>query len=224
MIIAFIPCLSIEKWHTRWLTEPIKIILDPCPSWLIKASRDGTAGWAKEVIDASLRGGVVPGHLKEAVVRPLLKRSCLDPENLSNYRPVANVPFLGKVLERVVAGQLQTFLEETDFLDPFQSGFRPGFGTETALVALYDDLCRERDRGSVTCWFSLISQRLSIPSTMVSFWSDWLRWEWEVLRLQWFRSYLAGRLQKVGLGEHCSAPWILQYGVPQGSVLSPMLL
>ena len=41
-------------------------------------------------------------------------------------------------------------LDETDFLDPFQSGFRPGFGTETALVALYDDLCRERDRGSVT--------------------------------------------------------------------------
>ena len=40
--------------------------------------------------------------------------------------------------------------DEMDFLDPFQSGFRPGFGTETALVALYDDLCQERDRGSVT--------------------------------------------------------------------------
>ena len=48
-----------------------------------------------------------------------------------------------------VAGQLQTLLEETDYLDPFQSGFRSGFGTETALVTLYDDLCQEKDRGSV---------------------------------------------------------------------------
>ena len=104
--------------------------MDPCPSWLIKASRDGIAGWAKKVINASLREGVVPGSLKEAVVRPLLKKSSLDLENLSNYRPVANVPFLGKVLEQVVAGQLQTLLDETDYLDPFQSGFRPGFGTE----------------------------------------------------------------------------------------------
>ncbi|KAF7246492.1 PDZ domain-containing RING finger protein 4, partial [Varanus komodoensis] len=66
-----------------------------------------------------------------------------------NYRPVTNIPFLGKVLERVVAGQLQALLDETDYLDPFQSGFRPGYGTESALVALYDDLCREKDRGSV---------------------------------------------------------------------------
>ena len=78
-------------------------------------------------------------------MRPLLKKSSLDPEKLSNYRPLANVPFLGKVLE--VAGQLQTHLDEIDYLDPFQSGFRPGFVTETALVALYDDLCRKRDGG-----------------------------------------------------------------------------
>ena len=74
----------------------------------------------------------------------------MDPRLVVNYRPVANLPNLGKVLERVVARQLQALLDETDFLDPFQSGFRPGFGTETALVALYDDLCQERDRGSVT--------------------------------------------------------------------------
>ncbi|KAF7246048.1 Ribosyldihydronicotinamide dehydrogenase [quinone] [Varanus komodoensis] len=68
----------------------------------------------------------------------------------TNYRPVANIPFLGKVLERVVAGQLQALLDETDYLDPFQSGFRPGYSTESALVTLYDDLCREKDRGSTS--------------------------------------------------------------------------
>ncbi|KAF7236183.1 Polynucleotide 5'-hydroxyl-kinase NOL9 [Varanus komodoensis] len=68
----------------------------------------------------------------------------------TNYRPVANIPFLGKVLERVVAGQLQALLDETDYLDPFQSDFRPRYGTESALVALYDDQCREEDRGSAS--------------------------------------------------------------------------
>ncbi|KAF7236814.1 Extracellular calcium-sensing receptor [Varanus komodoensis] len=74
----------------------------------------------------------------------------MDPEMATNYRPVANIPFLGKVLERVVAGQLQALLDETDYLDPFQSGFRPGYGTESALVALYDDLCREKYRGNAS--------------------------------------------------------------------------
>ncbi|KAF7251094.1 28S ribosomal protein S6, mitochondrial, partial [Varanus komodoensis] len=63
--------------------------------------------------------------LGQVAVRPVLKKASLDPEVAANYRPVANIPFLGKVLEQVVAGQLQALLEETDYLDSFQSGFRP---------------------------------------------------------------------------------------------------
>ena len=86
-------------------------------------------------------------NLKKAVVRPLLKKPTLDPRDPANYRPVSNLPFLGKVIERAIANQLQTFLEETSALDPFQSGFRPGHGTETALVALLDDFRRHLDQG-----------------------------------------------------------------------------
>ena len=113
----------------------------------------------------------------------------------------------------MVAGQQQTLLDETDYLYPFQLGFRPGFGTETALVALYDDLCWERDGGSVTL---LILLDLSVAFNTVD--HGILLERLADLgvggtALQWFCSYL------VVLGEHYSAPWILQYGVPQGPVL-----
>ena len=58
---------------------------------------------------------------------------------MGHYPPVPNVPFLGKVLERVAASQLQGFLDEMDDRDPFQSGFRPGYGAETSLIASVDD-------------------------------------------------------------------------------------
>ena len=85
--------------------------------------------------------------MKKAVVRPLLKKSTLDPQDPVNYRPVSNLPFLYKVIKQATADQLQTFLEETSALDPFQSRFRPGHGVETALVALMDDLRRYLDQG-----------------------------------------------------------------------------
>ncbi|KAF7242950.1 putative RNA-directed DNA polymerase from transposon BS [Varanus komodoensis] len=163
---------------------------------------------------------------QEAVVRPVLKKASLDPEVAAHYRPVANIPFLGKVLERVVAGQLQALLDETDYLDPFQSGFRPGYGTESALVALYDDLCRERDRGSasllvlldLSAAFDTIDHGILL-NRIAGLGVGGTAW-W------WFRSCLNGRFQKVVLGDKmdpCGTPWHNCHGVPQGSILSPLL-
>ncbi|KAF7240874.1 putative RNA-directed DNA polymerase from transposon BS [Varanus komodoensis] len=172
---------------------PTTCLLDPCPSWLINNSKHWIGIWILEVVNASLREGRVPASLKEAV------------------------------LEWVVAGQLQALLDEIDYLDPFQSGFRPGYGTESALVALYDGLCREKDRGSAsllvlldlsaafdTIDHGILLDRLAgvgVGGTV----------------LQWFRSYLNDRFQKVVLGDYGSAPWQLCHGVPQGSILSPLL-
>ena len=71
-------------------------------------------------------------------------------DNIGNYRPVANVSFLSKVVD-----QLQALLDETNALDPFQSDFRLCHGTETALVALFDDLLREPDRGKMSLFVLL---------------------------------------------------------------------
>ncbi|KAF7250183.1 putative RNA-directed DNA polymerase from transposon BS [Varanus komodoensis] len=203
--------------------RPTICLLDPCPSWLINNSKHEIGTWILEVVNASLREGRVPAPLKEAVVQPVLKKASLDPEMATNYRPVANIPFLGKVLERVVAGQLQALLDETDYLDPFQSGFSPRYGTESALVALYDDLCREKDRGSASL-LVLLDLSAAFDTIDHGILLDRLAGLGVGgTALQWFRSYLNGRFQKVVLGDYGSAPWQLCHGVPQGSILSPLL-
>ncbi|XP_058035523.1 uncharacterized protein LOC131196590 [Ahaetulla prasina] len=78
-------------------------LLDPCPSWLVLATQEVTRGWLQRIINASLLEGVFPAALKEAVVRPLLKKPSLDPAILGNYRPVSNLRFVAKVVESAVA-------------------------------------------------------------------------------------------------------------------------
>uniref|UniRef100_A0A803SSM3 Reverse transcriptase domain-containing protein n=1 Tax=Anolis carolinensis TaxID=28377 RepID=A0A803SSM3_ANOCA len=128
--------------------------------------------------------------------------------------------FLGKVLERVVASQLQGFLDDTDFLDQSQSGFRPGFSTEMALVALVDDLRRELDRGSVTL---LVLLDISAAFDTIDHGILLGRLSGMGLGGTVLQSFLDGRSQMVKLGDTCSDPWPLSCGVPQGSILYPML-
>lgn len=66
---------------------------------------------------------------------------------MASYRPITNLPFLGKVIENMVAEQHQRFLNDLSALDPSLSGFRPWFGTEIALVALVENLHLKLDRG-----------------------------------------------------------------------------
>ena len=85
-----------------------------------------------------------------------------------------NLPYLGKVLWRVVVGQLQALLDEMDFLDPFQLGFRPGFGMETALVALKEIrgmACRQRafSAAAPRLW-NTIPIEIHLAPTLMIFW------------------------------------------------------
>ncbi|XP_064419351.1 uncharacterized protein LOC135359048 [Latimeria chalumnae] len=199
-------------------------IFDPCPSWLIKECLRDWVPLFTGVVNASLEEGHLPAALKRASVSPLLKQASLDPDDLGNYRPISNLPFLGKVIEKVVAGFLREHLNQFNFYDRFQSGFRPGHSTESALVRVVSDLLTPLDKGLVA-----FLVQLDLSSAFDTIDHGILLHRLEHLLgisgsvLSWFRSFLEGRSQVVCLGSSLSAPAEISCGVPQGSILSPML-
>ena len=93
--------------------------LDPIPTGLVKEHVDYFAPYITGIVNKSLRDATFPDSMQYALVKPLLKQSHLDPQNLASYRPVANLTFLSKVAERVVSIHLQKYLNENGLQDSF---------------------------------------------------------------------------------------------------------
>uniref|UniRef100_H3BF01 Reverse transcriptase domain-containing protein n=1 Tax=Latimeria chalumnae TaxID=7897 RepID=H3BF01_LATCH len=224
LLDRFLPVSDASIEQVLRSLRPTTCIFDPCPSWLIKeCSRDWVPLFSG-IVNASLEEGYLPAALKRTAVCPLLKQASLDPGDLGSYRPIPNLPFLGKVIEKVVAGFLREHLDQFDFYDRFQSGFRPGHSTESALVKAVSDLLTSLDRGLVAFLI-----QLDLSSAFDTIDHGVLLHRLEHLLgssgsvLSWFRSFLEGRSQVVRLGSSLSAPAEISCGVLQGSILSPML-
>ena len=114
--------------------------LDPIPTSLLLECLDTVIPTMTSIISDSLKSGVFPSSYKSAIVTPLLKKPSRDPNDLNNYRPVSNLSFTSKILKKLVVSQLMSHLNRYNLFSSFQSAYRPGNSTETAILKVVNDL------------------------------------------------------------------------------------
>ena len=198
--------------------------LDPLPTWMLKECIDELLPSIMEIINASLASGCVPNSFKTALITPIIKNLKNDPNDLKNYRPISNLPFLSKVLEKVVAHELHHHLQSNDLYAKMQSAYRKHHSTETAIIRVYNDILHAIDGHQdvilvlldLSAAFDTIDHQILIDRMHKRFGIDGTV-------LSWFRSYLQHRTQHVTVNNAKSACHSLNFGVPQGSVLGPIL-
>ena len=198
---------------------------DPIPTKLLKTCLlDTLLPVITKIVNLSLSSGTFPSLFKTAQVKPLLKKVSLNPELLQNYRPVSNLTFVSKLIEKVAANQFVNHLKNNNLQEQFQSAYKPNHSTESALLCVSNDILRAIDQKNCVS-LTLLDLSAAFDTIDHGILLDILKNDLGIhdTAFQWFRSYLANRSQCVSIDGVQSDPLDLPYGVPQGSVLGPLL-
>jgi len=168
-----------------------------------------------------LKEGTFPDNLKLAVIKPLLKTG--DTYSVNNYRPISTINNFAKILEKIIKGRLIMFLENNKLLSKNLYGFRPGMGIGNALysesIFKYNALNNSK---KVTAIFFDLAKAFDtvnhheIIKILPNF-------GLKNISLNWFRSYLKNRKQIVKINDILGEEMEIKCGVPQGSVMGPLL-
>ena len=194
-----------NKITTRVLKDCLKVIVPTITS----------------IMNNSFRSNCFPKVWKMAEVTPVLKSG--NPEDPCNHRPISLLPMLSKVSERLAQRQFVDYITTNKKLSENQSGNRKCHSTETALLHVIDDFLMAIDKSKV----SVVELR-DMSKAFDSIKHDLLLQKLQSIsvtssNLEWFHNYLSGRSQRVRIGDAISDPLPLKYGVPQGSILGPVL-
>ena len=217
--------ISEEKLESIIKALPNKSsLLDPIPMWLFKHCLPELLPVLHYIVNESLRTGKFPSALKEASIRPGLKKPSLDVDELKNYRPISNLTYLSKILEKVVHEQLYTFIDSNDMFSSFQSGYRKNHSCETAVTKIHNDILMMIDKKEnvvlllldLSAAFDTINHRLLLNKLQRMYGIN-------DVAISWFSSYLSNRSFKVTVNQKTSGECLLEIGVPQGSILGPLL-
>ena len=120
-------------------------MLDAHPTWLLKEHIKEHMPVLTRIVNESLGSGTFPTIAHRAIVTPLLKKSSLEKEVLKNYRPVSNLSFVAKLIEKCAANQFVNHLNANGLIDPLQSAYRSSHSTETALIKVMSDIISDID-------------------------------------------------------------------------------
>ena len=195
--------------------------MDELPPGLLKDCRQHIFQPLGYILNLSIRCNKVPSLWKVAKVVPIHKKG--PHNNSENYRPISILPVLSKILERAVHQQLMEFLEEQQLLTKYQFGYRTNRSTNLAATLFVDNIRKEVDSGNmVGAVFIDLSKAFNTlgHSTLLA---KLPAYGFDGNELLWFTDYLFGRQQYVQLGKSTSSTQPVYSGVPQGSILGPLL-
>ncbi len=203
------------------LSSSASCSFDGITSYIVKSGKSELLPVLLYIFNLSIKTKTFPELWKPAKVTPLFKAG--DPSDANNYRPISILPTLGKVLERLVHNQLYEYLTANNLLNSCQSGFRKGHSTGTCLIDFLHNIYGEIDEGGAC---GVLFLDLSKAFDTVD--HDIIKIKLKSLGLKeaaitWFSSYLKGRTQQTQVGNSLSSPMHTSSGVPQGSILGPLL-
>ncbi|CAB3981669.1 Hypothetical predicted protein [Paramuricea clavata] len=195
--------------------------LDGIPAYFIKSSIHSIAPIILRICNMSIENGVFPNMWKKARLIPIYKAESRTERN--NYRPISILPILSKLLERHVANSYVKFLTENDILSSCQHGFRAHHSCESTLILICEHLLDNIEQGLIngialidlSKAFDLVDHRLLLQKLE--------QYGITPIPLKWFKSYLNDRYQVVQIASSLSNPALIKSGVPQGSILGPIL-
>ena len=216
--------LSEDSVRKILIKAPIKSCeLDPLPTWVLRKCEDVFIRIITLIVNRSFEEGVMPTDFKLAVLISLLKKIGLE-RLKKNFRPISNLPYVSKIIERAAADQIVLHMVTNGLLEPLQSAYKQFHSCETALLKVQNDILMAMDKQKVsilllldlsaafdTVNYSLLLGRLSDRCGIQGH------------AYKWLESYLSERFQMVRIKSETSNKVQLTCGVPQGSVLGPLL-
>ena len=220
----FVPLAESEKEKMIKAAPNKHCASDPIPTSLVKHCAQYLTPVIMKIVNESILTNTVPDTMKGAIVTPLIKKSNLDPDNLKNYRPVSNLSFISKLLERAVSVQLSDYKDDNNLREVRQSAYRKNHSTETAMLRLCNDILCEMDQGQCTLLvmldlsaaFDTVDHKIILNRLDNNFGI-------KHNALEWIESYFSFRTQEVVINGIKSDKKVMKCNVPQGSVLgAPM--
>ena len=224
------PCIHKFNFQPVSELDVIKIVkslhtnstgADGINAFILKLFIDRISDVLTHIINISFETGVFPDRWKLALIKPIPK--ILFPLKESDFRPISLLCTLSKIIEKLAMWQISFYLEKHSLFDPNQSAYKTNHGCTTALLKINDDILDGIDDSEITLLtlldfskaFDTVNHRLLLEKLSIL--------GFDLMALNWVKSYLSDRYQKVVIDSDVSSWAKIKNGVPQGSILGPVL-